>query len=1160
MTETAILKTALEGLQADRTESRAMMQYARELQEIWDNALMDAARNGRGTESKTRYSYSGVRAKTANRSALQKAVEMRNQEKTNEEIRKETGWFVGMDGKWRFEISDANIRFDAEGDLQGKNKNGVKTLADYISHDKLFEAYPDLAEVPVYFAEIQNGSYGSYSRGLDEIALNRSLLEDPKELLDTLVHEVQHAIQERERFAPGASKAYWNRRLEEGGDVRTRKEKQEITRLQKELEEMKKSDPEFVADMEKLNKMAPSVSRGAINWDTLEQIEPDPPEWVAFDKERDQLEEKYGDRIYDWFFLRDQIEMNRKNREWTPGELYYNTAGEIEARDSAARRTLTEAQRKEKTPNLGNDNTVFVEDGVWYSVRENFSKEIDSWVKDDMPEGVRFTMGSTGPVMQGLGAIESDIYMEGDKIKKIMQDHPEMTLAEIKKVPQILEDPALILKSEGRGKSGANSRLVCFGLTKAQNGQPVMTVMDLRPRENGFVVDDMQKVNSAYTKNNPMAFIQKSDVVYADKKRAIPLLRTTGLTISSQRLLRNGYIGSISYKGSSVNIEGVPFSSVVKMEANDKVQSSMRDSSGRELTEAQQEYFKDSKVRDADGNLKLVYHGSAAIFTKFSADFMSQNGSSEGQGFYFTDYKPMAQGYEKNGGQLLEGYLDIKKPLSDSEVTLTAAEVKRLIRAVDPTGDDLVLNYDSRGGMRYPSRAWYNRSVEDTLRATMSTSDSDSEILAELANGMGDPGKVLKTVRELLGYDGYIVEGKYDNATVYVAFDSSQFKNADNKTPTADPDIRYQQRDNLKEEYHLTDDEESAIISYKSGDSYTLNGKLTARAELTEYQRKLRDNLDAALEKLPVYRGEVYRHYNFDDFGGFEAMADFLNLFRKGMVANQRGYLSCSTVSNEDRTGGKYTVNMVIQSENGRRLTGFGRNTENEILLPRNTRLVPYQMERVGPTSIRIYAREEVNYETREADDTILSGVREVREGTRRSEDLRQVSGRNPEEVQREMGRHAGRDGDRGGMPGLREGEGSASLDATGVEENHRGYETRGGEGEGVKNQQRDPRLSDWDVLRMAADMAQRDRSQRWSVDDLNRFDLLQRKLLQLDEANAELEALKEERKVLLAGRKVKELTRDEQFDLAQNRNRTETQKGKMFVNRIQRVARNNIS
>lgn len=816
-----------------------------------------------------------------------------------------------------------------------------------------------------------------------------------------------------------------------------------------------------------------------------------------------------------------------------------------------------------------------------WQVRENFSNEIDSWVKDDMPEGVRFTLGSTGPVLQGLGAIESDIYMEGDKIQKILQDHPEMTLAEIKKVPQILEDPALILKSEGRGKSGANSRLVCFGLTKAQNGQPVMTVMDLRPRENGFVVDDMQKVNSAYTKKNPMAFIQKSDVVYADKKRAIPLLRTTGLTISSQQLLRNGYVGSISYKGSSVNIEGVPFSSVVKMEANDKVQNSMRDSAGRELTEAQQAYFKDSKVRDADGNLLVMYHQTDGTFTVFDTKHKGAGAGDDETPFgIFLKRTPRNIGVR--GEKQMELYADIRNPLRVRDRTELVSKLRELSVDYAQLKDESA-QIDKEYGAKFeeaknafksfliqwrknnpdaPPRAAYDADGFDTAF------NAEDNVVKEWTRAKDELALRAKTsITQALrdnGYDGVILEndkGSWGRSTdAYIALDANQVKNTTNKTPTADPDIRYQQRDNLKEEYHLTDDEESAIISYKSGDSYTLNGKLTARAELTEYQRKLRDNLDAALEKLPVYRGEVYRHYNFDDFGGFEAMADFLNLFRKGMVANQRGYLSCSTVSNEDRTGGKYTVNMVIQSESGRRLAGFGRNTENEILLPRNTRLVPYQMERVGPTSIRIYAREEVNYETREADDTILSGVREVREGTRRSEDLRQVSGRNPEEVQREMGRHAGRDGDRGGMPGLREGEGSASLDATGVEENHRGYETRGGEGEGVKNQQREPRLSDRDVLRMAADMAQRDRSQRWSVDDLNRFDLLQRKLLQLDEANAELEALKEERKVLLAGRKVKELTRDEQFDLAQNRNRTETQKGKMFVNRIQRVARNNIS
>ena len=573
--------------------------------------------------------------------------------------------------------------------------------------------------------------------------------------------------------------------------------------------------------------------------------------------------------------------------------------------------------------------------------------------------------------------------------------------------------------------------------------------------------------------------------------------------------------------------------------SSDKVQSSMRDSAGRELTEAQQAYFKDSKVRDADGRLKTMYRGGNGTFTVFDRQ-RSKPSNLYGRGFYFTDSKEHANQY----GKTREFYLNITHPVPMQETTITRTQLRKFLEAVAENDEDF--SFENYG---------YGATVDSVQESVFGK--SDFAMLYDVnQTAIGDMVAAVELFNEINGtdFDGLILD------TETVAFRSEQIKSTNNLAPTKDTDIRYQQRDNLKEEYHLTDDEESAIISYKSGDSYTLNGKLTARAELTEYQRKLRDNLDAALEKLPVYRGEVYRHYNFDDFGGFEAMRGFLKLFKKDEIVDLHSYLSCSTVRNEDRTGGKYTVNMVIQSESGRRLAGFGRNTENEILLPRNIRLVPYRMERVGLTSIRIYAREEIKNETGETADSTLSSVRGMREGTQRSENLRQVSGRNPEEVQREMGRHAGRDGDRGGMPGLREGEGSVSLDATGVAENHRGLGTRGGEGEGVKNQQREPRLSDRDVLRMAADMAQRDRSQRWSVTDLNRFDLLQRKLLQLDEANAELEALKEERKVLLAGRKVKELTRDEQSELAQNRNRTETQKGKMFVNRIQRVARNNIS
>ena len=227
---------------------------------------------------------------------------------------------------------------------------------------------------------------------------------------------------------------------------------------------------------------------------------------------------------------------------------------------------------------------------------------------------------------------------------------------------------------------------------------------------------------------------------------------------------------------------------------NPDIRYELRDNQGRELTKAQAEKFKDSQVRDKDGRLKTVYHGSSAVFNVFSADFMSQHGSSEGQGFYFTDYKDMAEGYQKKGGQLLEGYLNITKPLSDSEVTLSAPEVKRLLKALDPTGDDVILNYDSQGGMGYPSKAWYNRALADTVNMIMSTSESDSEILAEIANAGAGSGNVMDTVRKVLGYDGYIVEGKYGNANVYVAFGSDQFKSFDNKTPTSSPDIHLELR------------------------------------------------------------------------------------------------------------------------------------------------------------------------------------------------------------------------------------------------------------------------------------------------------------------------------------------------------------------------------
>lgn len=201
-----------------------------------------------------------------------------------------------------------------------------------------------------------------------------------------------------------------------------------------------------------------------------------------------------------------------------------------------------------------------------YSISKDYRQKLRQWNRDGKPEGASFELGTTGATLQGLGAVESDIYMNGDKIKTILKEHPEITMQEIERVPEILEDPVLILKSKGENRNGQNTRLVILGSIKAENGKPILTALDLRPNENGFILDDMQKVNSAYTKKNPINFIQSSEILFADKKRTIPLLRTMGLQLRPNELKQNGSIGSISYNKQNVNLKGVPFGEVVQAE------------------------------------------------------------------------------------------------------------------------------------------------------------------------------------------------------------------------------------------------------------------------------------------------------------------------------------------------------------------------------------------------------------------------------------------------------------------------------------------------------------------------------------------------------------------------------------------------------------------
>lgn len=322
-----------------------------------------SAASDRKTGPPARFSYAGKNANGANLESLREAQEMQAAGADMESIRKATGWHEGMDGKWRWEIDDSRMQLRTD----AANIPNYTTLGELVDAPELFEAYPDMADLSVTFHTLEDGQNGGYSRKFDSIELSRDLKNRPEALLNSLIHEVQHAIQNREGFASGANPAYWNRRMENGFDSRTAAERREGARLQEQYEQMRESDPQFVAAMEELDAMAPTVPRGKIDLNTWEQIEPDPPEWVRYDERRDQLEEQYGDRVWDWYSLHDSIDRNARNGGRMPTDLYRDTAGEIEARDTAKRRELTTEERRETSPDYGSEDTVFANGGDGYS-------------------------------------------------------------------------------------------------------------------------------------------------------------------------------------------------------------------------------------------------------------------------------------------------------------------------------------------------------------------------------------------------------------------------------------------------------------------------------------------------------------------------------------------------------------------------------------------------------------------------------------------------------------------------------------------------------------------------------------------------------------------------------------------------------------------------
>ena len=367
-------------------------------------------------ERNPRYSFGGRNANRADLEALDRAQDMERRGVAADTIFRETGWFQGADGKWRFEIDDSGMEYSRWGDmnrsdrteyarfreLEGKFIDGTITqeeqaelrslleeghgpgraeeqqtlrLSDFVRHDDLYQNYPQLRQASLRFADLPEGTYGTYNAETNTITLNNSLRDAPE---DTLVHEIQHAIQNAEGFAAGASPDYWeSARIDAETAASAARENLRLW-LQDigYLDYVRQSMDRVVAGEITLDQHWENLQRFKENSDRAREIAVSEEEVARYEERLREI---------------DQMGM-------TARELYQNTAGEIEARDVTARRQLTPEQRRQTMPDTGDENTVFAERaGDSYSVEEYTDEEKKAHARDVLEHfGQTYNWNETG--------------------------------------------------------------------------------------------------------------------------------------------------------------------------------------------------------------------------------------------------------------------------------------------------------------------------------------------------------------------------------------------------------------------------------------------------------------------------------------------------------------------------------------------------------------------------------------------------------------------------------------------------------------------------------------------------------------------------------------------------------------------------------------------
>lgn len=236
------------------------------------------------------------------------------------------------------------------------------------------------------------------------------------------------------------------------------------------------------------------------------------------------------------------------------------------------------------------------------------------------------------------------------------------------------------------------------------------------------------------------------------------------------------------------------------------------DNQGRELSAEQAEYFKDSKARDKDGNLLVMYHQTGEDFSVFETERKGA-GSSDDQTPFGIFMKTSDKDIGLSGKKQMPLYANIINPLrveSRAELSKKLREISPEFKQIENDLIELNKSYKQKTDKaaediekyliewreRNPEAkrrdiyndAVFNRlsEIEDATIEEWETKDAELTLKSK---------KIITDALKKAEYDGVILEldsGSFGRETdAYIALSPEQVKNIDNKTPTENPDIRY---------------------------------------------------------------------------------------------------------------------------------------------------------------------------------------------------------------------------------------------------------------------------------------------------------------------------------------------------------------------------------